>query len=126
MTLPGDCKWLFNYVKTEAIFTWCSTCPVTRVLSEEEGEEEEEETEDGEGLGEVHTESSGEEEEEEEVEEEGGKGERSSLSEEEGAEMSNGLTIALFPVPLHCWAGGNTENQEVEPKKKGRDWGKVL
>lgn len=71
VTLPCNFKWLFNHLKTEVIFSWCSTCPFTCVLSEEEGEEEEEETEDGEGLGEVQTESSGEEEEEEEVEEEG-------------------------------------------------------
>lgn len=51
---------------------------------------------------------------------------RSSLSEEEGAEMSSGLTTAPFPVPMHCWAGGNTENQEVEPNRKREGLGESV
>lgn len=101
--LPCNCKWLFNYLKTEAVFTWCSSCPFTRVLSEEEGEEEEEETEDGEGSGAVHTESSGEEEEEEEVEEEGSEGAPQPPQQDPEAQSAGGEPLAE-PTPAPALA----------------------
>ncbi|XP_066036628.1 tripartite motif-containing protein 55 isoform X3 [Chamaea fasciata] len=78
---------------------------------EEEGEEEEEETEDGEGLGEVHTESSGE---EEEVEEEGAERAPQAPQQDPEAQTAGGEPLAE-PTPAALLAAPAGQDVVVTP-----------